>query len=377
MYRPITEISFQQVTNGRNMSFSFNFVNEFSATDEWVNLTNECKITFPKNMYVKDANGILQPLGGTQSDLQVNNLFQRGDKVTVKYGYWLEDGNSSVTQIFQGYISKVTSKKPIQLECQNNMWKLKQIPCKRQVWSSSLKSLFQLLLAGTEFTVNQLSDVNIGSFIIENETVAQLCERLRKDFHIESYFRGNELRLGLSPYIASEAVTTNVFAFQQNIISDQLDFQRKDDIKLSAVCQSINTVSAGYNKKGEEKTKKERLTVLVYTDSSGNFQHIVKKKGEELPANTEGERRTLFFPNISDVTTMVNLGIAELKKYYYTGFKGKFTTFAYPFVKLGDHIQIIDHIMPDRSGKYVVRGVEYTGGKDGHRQIISLDYKLL
>ena len=359
------------------MSFSFNFVNEFSATDEWVNLTNECKITFPKNMYVKDANGILQPLGGTQSDLQVNNLFQRGDKVTVKYGYWLEDGNSSVTLIFQGYISKVTSKKPIQLECQNNMWKLKQIPCKRQVWSSSLKSLFQLLLAGTEFTVNQLSDVNIGSFIIENETVAQLCERLRKDFHIESYFRGNELRLGLSPYIASEAVTTNVFAFQQNIISDQLDFQRKDDIKLSAVCQSINTVSAGYNKKGEEKTKKERLTVLVYTDSSGNFQHIVKKKGEELPANTEGERRTLFFPNISDVTTMVNLGIAELKKYYYTGFKGKFTTFAYPFVKLGDHIQIIDHIMPDRSGKYVVRGVEYTGGKDGHRQIISLDYKLL
>ena len=263
MYRPITEISFEQITQikgeaARNLKFTFNFVNEFSATDTWVDLTNQAKITFPKNIYVKDQKtGHLMPMGGTQPNLQIKNLFLRGDKVKISYGYWLEDGNSSVTQVFDGFISAVTSKKPIQLECEDNMWALKQIPCKRQVWpkEKSLEDLLIYLLNGTPYTVNTTSIVSIGSFIIENESVAQLLSRLRKEYHIESYFRGTELRVGLKPYLLSEA-RTNTFIFQQNIISDQLEFKRKGDIKLSAVVQSINTIAGGYNKQGEEKTKK-------------------------------------------------------------------------------------------------------------------------
>ena len=128
--------------------------------------------------------------------------------------------------------------------------------------------------------------------------------------------------------------------------------------------------------KGETKTKKERLTVLVYQGINGEFQYIVKQKNVDLPANVEGERRTLFFPNITSAAKLYELGVAELKKYYYDGFKGKFTTFAYPFVKLGDHVNLSDRVMPDRNGVYVVRGVEYTGGVNGHRQEIQLDYKL-
>ena len=384
MYRPITEISFEQITQitgeaARNLKFTFNFVNEFSATDTWVDLTNQAKITFPKNIYVKDQKtGHLMPMGGTQPNLQIKNLFLRGDKVKISYGYWLEDGNSSVTQVFDGFISAVTSKKPIQLECEDNMWALKQIPCKRQVWpkEKSLEDLLIYLLNGTPYTVNTTSIVSIGSFIIENESVAQLLSRLRKEYHIESYFRGTELRVGLKPYLLSEA-RTNTFIFQQNIISDQLEFKRKGDIKLSAVVQSINTVAGGYNKQGEEKTKKEHLSVLVYNDASGVFKSIVKKKGEDLPANVEGERRTLYFPNVTTTDKLVELGIQELQKYYYEGFNGKFTTFAYPNVRLGDHVTIKDLKMPDRDGTYLVRGVEYNGGVNGHRQIIHLDYKYI
>jgi hypothetical protein len=340
-------------------------------------MTNNCKISFPKNIYVKDKNGNLLPLGGTQTDKQLKDLFMRGDKISVSYGYWLENGNKSVTKIFEGYISKVPSKKPIELECEDNVWLLKQIAVKRQVVpkTKTLNTLFTELLAGTGFTVNTTTNITIGEFIIENETVAQLLTRIRKEFHIESFFRGNELRLGLSPYVQSEAVL-NTFVFQQNIISDEFDFQRKDDIVLSAVVQSINTVVGAPNKKGETKTKKEQLSVLVYSEN-GEFKYIVKKKGVDFPPNVEGERRTLFFPNIEDPKRLFELGVAELKKFYYTGFKGKFTTFAYPFVKLGDHVQFIDRLLPDRNGKYVVRGVEYTGGTQGHRQIIQLDYKLI
>jgi hypothetical protein len=387
MYRCITEITFEQSTHvdgqaPRNLKFKFDFVHEFSATNTWVDMTNQCKITFPKNIYVRDSNNKLLPLGGTQTDKLINNLFMRGDKITASYGYWLENGDRSVTQIFTGYISKVTSKKPIQLECEDNLWLLKQVPCARQVWpaSKSTQELFQYLFASNaataNFTVNQLTKISIGNFIIENETIAQLLARLRKEFHLESFFNGNELRIGLSPYILSEAVT-HVFKFQQNIVSDELDWQRKDDVKLSAIVQSINTVFGGYNKKGEEKSKKERLTVLVWVDVKGNFQYTIKQKNVDLPANVEGERRTLFFPNVSSAKELYELGVAELKKYYYAGFKGKFVTFGYPYVKLGDHVTLTDKYMPDRNGTYVVRGVEYTGGVNGHRQIIMLDYKLI
>jgi hypothetical protein len=117
--------------------------------------------------------------------------------------------------------------------------------------------------------------------------------------------------------------------------------------------------------------------VLVYWDRGTNaFKYQEKKKGEEYPANVEGERKTLYFWDIKNTKDLFNKGVEELQKFYYEGFKGKFTTFGMPYVKLGDNVTIKDNILPERNGRYKVKGVEYSGGKDGHRQIITLDYKL-
>ena len=35
-----------------------------------------------------------------------------------------------------------------------------------------------------------------------------------------------------------------------------------------------------------------------------------------------------------------------------------------------------DNILPERNGKYKVKGVQYSGGVGGHRQEIILDYKI-
>jgi len=216
-----------------------------------------------------------------------------------------------------------------------------------------------------------------STFIINNESVSQLLARLRKEYHLEAYFRGDELRIGSVVYIESEANTHN-FIFQQNIISDELDFQRRDDVKLSAVCNSINTVDGGTNKQGETKTKQERLSVLVYSDAiSGNFKYIVKKKGEDFPANEEGERRTLFYPNVKTAQELAQLGADELQKFFYTGFKGSFTTFGIPYVKQGDNVRIKDPVLPDRNGLYKVKSVNYTGGVKGTRQKITVHYKMV
>ena len=392
MVRCITEISFEQVTKAddstpRNLKFTFDFVNEFSATDNWVDLTNQAKLTFPKNIYVVDSNKQKLPLGGTDAKKQLDNLFQRGDKVEIKYGYWqYADGieqPKEINSVFKGFVSKVCSKKPVTLECEDNMWLLKQIQCKPQTWpkSKTIEELFNsfkpdIVKFIPNFTVNALTETRVGDLIIQNESVAQLVSRLRKDFHLEAYFKEDEFRVGSVIYIEDEAVE-HLFEFQKNIISDELEYKRKDDVKLSAICESINVVSTGkYNKQHQEKTKNERLQVLVYADLQGNFKFIKKQKNVDFPANTDGERRTLFFPDETSADKLAQKGIDELKKYYYTGFKGKFTTFALPFVKLGDNVRLKDAYLPDRNGLYKVRGVEYTGGVNGHRQIIELDYKL-
>jgi len=386
MMRCITVITFEQQGEGRNQKFTFDFVHEFEVSSSWVDLTNQAKITLPKNIYVKDANGDLLPLGGTGQTKLVDNLFRRGDKVTINFGYYTYNNGREYKDlpqepIFKGYISRVTSKKPIVLECEDNMWLLKQIPCKPQVWSKnkSLEDLFKELLTGTPFTVNSTTQTSVGDLAIGNETVAQLLARLRKDFHLEAYFKGNELRLGSLVYLPSdnEGVKPYEFIFQQNIISDDLQFQRKDDVKLSAVCNSVVTKVGSNNKKGQQKTKQQRLSVLVYTDAKGEFKYIEKQQGVDFPANDEGERRTLFYPNISTAKELFELGKNELSKYYYNGFKGNFTTFGIPYVQFGDDIVIKDRIMPDRNGKYKVRGVKYSGGINGHRQVVTLDYKLL
>jgi hypothetical protein len=383
MLRAVTEVEFLQKGDGRNLGFSFDFVHEFEASDTWVDLTNQCKITFPKNVYVKNQQGQLISLGGTNPDVQVNSLFHRGDYVSISMGYYRYSDSGvetkEVATVFQGYISKVTSKKPIQLECEDNMWLLKQRPCKPTSLKKTdyIEDYIEQQLQGTGFTVNKKTKTTVGALIIGNETVAQLLARLRKDFHLEAYFRGDELRIGSQVYLESDnnGKTVWEFIFQQNIISDELEFKRLDDIILSAVCHSMNTKQGSTNKRGKTKTKQERLSVLVYM-KGGKFQYIEKKEGVDFPANEEGERRTLFFPNVTSAKELADKGIDELKKYYYQGFRGKFTTFGIPYVRQGDNIIIRDRLMPDRDGKYKVRGVKYSGGIHGHRQEIILDYKL-
>jgi len=393
MYRCLTYITIVQVPTedfpSRTNTLFFDFVNEFTSNDTWDSLTNKATLIFPKNIYVRDQYNRLLSLGGTNKNIggfsTDTPIFLRGDKVTIEAGYrYFDKANGEISDtavMFQGFISKVTSKKPIQLECEDNMWKLKQIQAPNKVFPGktyTLETMLRELLQGTGFTVNSLTDTSIGDFRTQNETVAEVLARLRKDFHFESYFRGTELRTGSLVYIEEEAIT-NTFAFQQNIISDELDYQRKDDVSLSAVAYSINKFELeGTTKTGHKRTKKERLSVLVYFQN-GKFQQFIKPPGEkaDFPPNTGGERRTLYFWDVKSTSELVTLAHAELQKYYYTGFKGKFTTFGIPFVRQGDNVILKDPLLPERNGTYKVKSLEYKGGyNEGIRQVITLDYKI-
>lgn len=398
MYRVLTQITFTQHPTKdfptRNGIIIYKFCNAFEFTATWQNLTDAGTITLPKNVYVTDKSGRRYSLGGTNVNLggfsETVPTFLLGDKVTIQWGYARYDarGNeiSPLQTIFEGYVSSVTSKKPFVLEIQDNMYALKwhQATGGTKGFFSGAKYTVQSMIeeiignADLSYTVNKDEQTNIGDFFTQNETIAEVLARLRKDFHFEAYFRGNELRCGSFRYNEQDAVDAGkkVFRFQQNIISDTLEYRRRDDTVLSAVATNTIEENTGKTTKdGHAKTKKVRLEVLVtFRSASDTPEVVVGTKDRPLPPNTGGERRTLHFLGATTANELATLATNELRKYYYTGLKGKFVTFGIPYVKHGDNVDLLDTVLPERNGRYKVKSVHYTGGVDGLRQEIELDY---
>lgn len=389
----ITNIYIVQQPNktfpNRTASFFFDFACEWEAADDWEDFTNQAKVTLPKNIYYTDRNGNKINLGNTLTGIGGFNgtpSFMRGDTIQIISGYeYFSNGNKVIdtATIFSGYISKVSSKKPFVLECEDNMWLLKQAPAKGGVngvfsfKKYNAEDILRELIsnAGLSFTVNPLTSTNLGvDFRVDNGTIGQVLEKMRKEHYLKSYFRGNELRCGSEVYIESEA-KTQTFVFQENIIEDDLEYNRKDDLVLSAIASSTNKVDKTITTKdGHTKTKTEKLEVLV-TYQNGEFFSMIKTPTSKIPDASEGERHEFFFNNITDPQKLITEAQNQLKKYYYTGFKGNFTTFIVPFVKQGDNALIQDQVLPERNGTYKIKGVKYKGGTEGLRQIVSLDFK--
>ena len=398
MLRPVTYIKIEQQPSvdfpKRTTVLNFDFVTHFEANDNWRDLTNKGKITLPKNLYFRDENSKLQPLAGTKINIggfsSAAPLFLRGDKVTIIAGYkYYNKDHIEVEEtelFFTGYISKVGSKTPIELEIENNMWVLKQTPVANRTFlkTDTLEMIMQFLIdhvEGKPFTINKLKSVTtFGVFSTENETAAQALYRLQKQFGFEFYFKGNELRGGTQVYEYDKAKEAH-FYFQDDIISDDLEYSRLEDITLSAIAHNTIVVENGECKDGTKKTKKQKLEVLVtikHYPKIGELPYTIReiKRDDVKPENTEGERREFFFPTETTVSGLAVAAYEQLKKFNYTGFKGGFTTFGLPFMKQGDTAILSDEVLPERNGRYRIKSVEYTGGVDGLRQIIKLDYKL-
>jgi hypothetical protein len=390
MFRCLTNIVINQKPTLafplRSKILTFDFVTSFEASDGWRDLSNKGKVTIPKNLFYRDENNILQPLFGNNVNIggfsSAIPLFLRGDSISITSGYKYINSSGlevpDVKKVFYGYISNVSPKIPIEIEIEDNMWALKQIAVSTHTFlkTDTLNDILKFMLKGSVFTVNTLETTTFGAFSIGNETVAQVLQRLQKEYHFEFYFRDNELRGGADVYVLSEALSQN-FIFQNNIISDELAYKRKDDIVLSAIASNTLTERTGkFTKDGHAKTKQVRLEVLVTLFN--NKQTIREiKRGDVVPENDEGERRTFFFTGATTIDELSSLALKQLNKYYYTGLRGKFLTFAIPYVRTGDIAIITNKKLPEQNGRYIIKSVKYTGGVAGGRQEIELDYKLI
>jgi len=370
---------------GRTKQITFNFCVEFEIEASVENLTSIASVVLPRKLYVRDEDNNLINFYSKDFNMggfnNTNPLILKGDKVDIYGGYKyldLEGAEQNSTGLwFSGYVSGIDAGKPFTIYCEDYMWKLKQTPAINKVWKGyTITSMLREMLSGTEVTLSPISEIgltyDVGYFTTENMSIAQVLNKLKDDASLYSYIRGTELRVGYPLYIESEAVT-HVFTFQQNIIDSELEYKRKEDIVLSAICKTINTVNAGTTKDGKTKTKKQRKQILVYLkDGVFTSEDIT---GKSAPENTEGERRTFNYFDGTPDNVMIDDAKKRLEEYYYTGFKGSFTSFGYPFVKFGDNVTLVNPVLAEMVDTYKVKKVVYSGGVNGLRQVIELDYK--
>jgi hypothetical protein len=415
----------------RNKVYTLDFVNFVNIKSSWKNLTTTAKVIFPRSIYIKDANGTTNWVSKSTYTPNKGNtdapILLRGDKISINLGYYYNPGNGYKTQMneeFNGYITKVNPKMPMELECEDSMWLLKQAQCPNKVFKSSeydTNSIIQYLLDNpvlpkdtssksykyvTEVIAPALKNIkifngegtsmnvktNVGEFRTQNETIAMVLQRLRKDYKIECFFRPqltngkptdwNSLYVSGIVYYSSDYLNSNgmfqtiAYGFQQNITDngDNLQYTRKDDVRLGIKAYSVGKYKqTTTNESGGLTTKSKRLEVSV--------------------GDTDGDIRTQFFwPNNEnetlDLDTLTKLAEQRLNKMKFEGWRGSFESFGLPYVQHGMAISLNDvvmsganlqngeHMIMERQGIYLVKGTEVNFGMNGFRRKNDLHLRL-
>ena len=386
MLTPVNIIVVTQQGAGRDLEITFNFCNEFHIESTWEDLTSTAEVILPRKIYAKDKDGKLQNfyskdfnVGGFNND---NPFIMRGDKVQIYAGYRFVDLDGTYVDStglwFDGYISDIATGKPFGFKCEDAMWKLKQTPAKDKVWKGyTVEKMLSEMCANTGITVRTTTETSIkydvGYFTTKGDSVAQALAKLKKGANIYSYIRNGELRVGFPLYDENEA-SNPALTFQKNIIDSDLQYRRKEDVALSARVHTIDDVSNGTTKDGAAKTKKKKVEYLIYY-KNGVFTKQEITAANPAPENVEGQRYDFTYYQGTSVKDMIDNAEARLKKFYYTGYIGTIETFGYPFIQHGDNLSIVNPVLVEMNGTYKIKKVEYKGGVNGLRQIVTLDYK--
>ena len=301
-------------------SWQVSFVTSVEITRDTEKLTDECKITLPKRI---------------KWDGEAQIPVKRGDSIKVWTGY-----GEDLELAFAGYVRSVGIKTPIVLTCEDEMFKLKQMPCVKKAYKTV--TLETLLKDQGLDGVKVFGEQNLGQFRVTDDTVAALLGRLQ-DSGIRSFYRYEDGKPVLYCGVIFERDTkpSQVFATGVNIISDSsLEQQLAANIRLCVKAVSIMP----------------------------NNKKIKVEVGDK-----DGEHRTLHTYNKSE-SELKAWAEQEIKRLKVDGLKGSFTTFGYRLVDKLDAIGI--KIDGNKMGVYQVQKNVIKYGTGGYRQEITLGQRV-
>ncbi len=303
---------------------TFRFVNELEISSSWETFTDTAKIRLP-NRFVRDNQTIT---------VGVDNLFKRGDAVTIKLGYF-----PNLVPIYQGFVSKVLPDSPLVIECEDAMWLLKQKTITASFKNTELSQLLSAVVPSIVPVNSNIDDAKLGQFRITRVSIAQVLEELKKTYGLVSFVRDGTLEVGLAyPFLPA----VHDITFEDDITVSNLEYRCEENLRIKI--------------KG----------ISMRPDNT---------KIEVDAGDIDGETRTLTYYDLdkAELTAIVN---RELPKFKFTGYFGSFDTFGEPVIKHGDQINLVHKKFPEKNGVYLVSTVNTTFGMSGYKQSVSLDIKV-
>lgn len=311
--------------------WQFDHLVSASIVSDIETLTDTCILTLPKR-YVWSNKFVF---------LGDDPIIKRGDKVVIRLGY-----NGELKTRFIGYIKDIEAGVPVKIHCEDSMFLLKKGSISEAYADVSLKQLLEdILPAGIEYRTPDDKDIQLGQLRLNRASPARVMRELRETYGLYTYFQNLAFKdgtvrpvllVGLAYWV--DIRSEEEFEFGRNIISSELVYRRKDDIRL-------------------------KLKVI-------SWQRDNSRKIFEI-GDDDGEVRTVHYYNLSKLQCEIRAK-ADLERYKYTGYHGTFQTFGIPEVEKGDVASLVgNQYHPD--GKYLIKSVKIDFGVNGYQQTIEPD----
>ncbi len=309
-------------------SVTFKSVHDVKIKRSLYNLASTAVIKIP-------VTAVLKHSGEPPTHIETAEKIKVGDKVEIKLGY---DGNLQTE--FVGYVKRLNYKVPLEIECEDEYYKLRSLNCVFSKKETTLKECLNTILTGVE--LGEVVDLTLKNFVVNNKSGSWVLGLLKKEYGLIAFFDiNNKLYVGKAHDVVGKSVK---YRLRYNVINDDsLKYQRAEDVKMKvkAIC---------YYKDGEK---------------------IEGELGED-----GGEQRTLYYYDVKDVKELKTLANEELERYSFDGYRGKITTFLQPFALPTMVAALEDPIYTERGGDYFIESTEVSFGTKGGRRTVELGIKI-
>lgn len=316
--------------NAKIGEYTFRMVHHIEITKSVDLLADTAIIKLPTKFKIKQNN----VLKYTEEAIKI------GDVVTITLGY---EGKYSGVE-FRGYVKKIKPTYPLEIVCEDAFWLLRRKNITKN-WdgATSLKEVLEEVVKDTEVVLaDNIPDMPLSDFIIQNANGAQVLQRLKQDFRLTSFINDdNQLYCGLTQFTnINESV---IYDLNNNIIKNNLEFKTSD-----------------------ERNIKVRYTYLA---PDGNTK--VVEVGD-----VDGELRSYTTSVVSDEAQLKEMALAELNQFKYEGLDGTITSFLIPYATRGMKAELINQDHPNQEGNYFIKKVKILFGINGARRIVTVGTKL-
>lgn len=269
--------------------------------------------------------------------LDVESRIRRGDRVTVRLGYW----ETEILTEFEGWVQRVgTDNGAITLECEDDLFRMRVALRDRQLEKVSLKDLLNGVLSEIGgYTLDCSYDWTYDRFVINTATGYDVLAKVQEESGADIYLDGTVLHVHPPGQMTGREV---IYDFAQNVQSCDLQYRRSDERRVRVVVKAL--MPDGTVRESE------------YGPAGGD-------KVEVRCAAT-------------DDASMRSRGESEVRRLSFNGYDGSITGWLVPYVRPGDSVVLHDRDYEYKNGKYFVQAVTTTFGSSGGTRKIELGFRL-